>query len=595
MDASVLIVDDDTSFANAFAKLLKKNYSLENIEICTNEKQSLESVQRSLSGFSHIFVDCILSGSDGIELSKSLYELNKSKNSAGKVFLISAFVDTKLLPDDLSHITESYKKPIQQSLLTKQFKNQSVIKKFDFFHKFNNLDEVIAHNLNSNYDDIEEFIPILTQTIDHTFSGKIIFMTDNSQTSIINMSNGGFENITNNLEKKPFGERLLKKGYILEDTIDEVLRSNQFKESKLKIGDYLLSKNLLSPHAYKEVLKDQTIDRLKIVFKYTNFKVSLLKEKSESKSASLNYSDYFNCLKENLDLKNSILFSLSKKELSQTDRLHATPNFRLIDETKKISLETKDLELRFLLVISGAATLQEQSSQHKDEGSLNLEFIKKLLSEKDPYKTLDIKRNNTTDVEVAKSYHKIAKKIHPDRLMNLNLEAENEIIFKKAFTKITEDFNTIKSSDKRKTFDARILMSKEKEKDELNSLMKKTLELLNKSEYLEAKAVLKKIESINANFSHKNIDLKKISKDLFNESNDLKTALDHYILALICKRQNDSGGVLKNLEKSLQIDPNFLPSRREKFKYKSELKKNLTENKKKKSSISSLFSYKKSS
>ena len=136
MDASVLIIDDDTNFANAFGRLLEKNYSLENIEICTNEKQSLESIQRSLSGFSHIFVDCILSGSDGIKLSKTLYELNKSKNNAGKVFLISAFVDTKLLPDDLSHITESYKKPIQQSLLTKHFKNQSVIKKFDFFHKF---------------------------------------------------------------------------------------------------------------------------------------------------------------------------------------------------------------------------------------------------------------------------------------------------------------------------------------------------------------------------------------------------------------------------------------------------------------------------
>jgi curved DNA-binding protein CbpA len=610
MDASVLIIDDDASFANAFAKMLEKNYSLENIEICLDEKQALDSVKRSLSGFSHIFVDCILTGSDGIELSKKLYDLNSSKNGSGKVYLISAFVDTKLLPDDLSHITESYKKPIQQSLLSTQFKNQSVIKKFDFFHKFNNLDEVISHNLNSSYEDIEEFIPILTQTIDLTFSGKIIFMTDKSETSIINMSNGEFENITNNLEKKPFGERLLKKGYIFEDTLEDVLRSNQFKESKLKIGAYLLSKNLLSPHAYKEILKDQTIDRLKITFKYTNFKVSLLKEDRKTKSTSLNYSDYFNCLRENLDLKNSILFSLSKKELSQADKLYPTPNFELIDETKKVSLETKNLELRFLLVISGAATLQEKSGQQSDEESFNIDFIKKLLSEKDPYKTLNVRRNNITDIEVAKSYHKIAKKIHPDRLMSLNLEAENEIIFKKAFTKITEDFNKIKSTDKRKTFDTRILLNKEKEKDELNNLIKKTLEHLHKSEYLKADALLKKIESINASFSHKmlpiatlwaklktgkKIDLKQVSKEFFNESGSLKTALDHYILALICKRQDDTSGVLKNLERSLQIDPNFLPSRREKFKLKSELKKNHSESKKKNSSISSLFSYKKSS
>ena len=344
---NVLIIDDDTTFSNSFKRLLVSYYGVDDVYTCTSEQEATDAVNKSPNGYTHMFIDCVIPGSDGIGLSQTLHKINSVKSPNGKTFLLSGFIDVSTLPDDLSHISGTLKKPLDKNELVKHFEQKNILKAFDLFSKFKSIEDFITNYTDKTYEVCEEFIPILSQLIRLEFDGEIVLMTEEADSSVIFMSEGEFNYITNNTAQEPLGEQLVKNGYLPQKQLNQVLNSSSFKNDHLKIGNYLIKENLLSPHAVDKLIQIQTCNRFKKILKYKDFKVSFINEHIEKKNATLSFSDYFKCLKENLDLENNTMFSLSKKALVETKVFFPTPQFAMIQDAQDISVNTDDVKLKF--------------------------------------------------------------------------------------------------------------------------------------------------------------------------------------------------------------------------------------------------------
>ena len=199
------------------------------------------------------------------------------------------------------------------------------------------------------------------------------------------------------------------------------------------------------------------------------------------------------------------------------------------------------------------------------------------------------------------------KKIHPDKFKILNLSQEEEDIVQKGFAKLTSDFNTIKTADKRQNLETKTLLEKEKSKNKVNEMITNATELLHKGYYLKAGKVINTIKINHPEINHKMlplvslwhqlkskkpVNINEAKRILDNYSGTEKTSLEYYLNALLCKTTGDSEGFVKNLQISTQIDNSFLPTRREFVQFKSEMKK--AQNTKKLSNFGTLFTSKKS-
>jgi len=602
----VLLVDDDADFSNSFKRLLESNFGVEDVDIASNDSEAKSKIKNSINGYSHIFVDCVLAGSDGVGLSKEIDSINKSMNANSKTFLMSGFVDISMLPDDLSHITKTLKKPIDNNELSNFFEKQSVIKKLDIFSKYNGIEELVANNNEKTLSSSIEFIPILSQLIHFEFSGKIVFMGKNESSSVIFMSNGEFDHITDGVIE-PFGGYLERYGFINKRVLDRALDSEEFKNSKLRIGNYLVQKNIISPHAVDFVINKQTINRFKKILAFDDFKVHFIFEDIKIKNATLTYKDYYQCLTNHLNFENHVIYTLAKKVLSKSPEIFATSKLAMIKDENNKNLKDLDDTEKFLLIISGAATLKEQDSEGQSVSDADFSFIKKILSIENPYEVLGLNSENVTDTLVAKAYHKVAKRIHPDKLESLNLDGEQEDLIHKGFAKLTADFNKIKTADKRQNYETRKLLSVQKNKSRATELINECLDLLHKGQFAKASKINNEIESL----GHLDDDIRQVYIKLwlklktnqivdFNEAKDLleggaeKTAIESYLLALLFRATGDHRQFIQHLQQSTNIDASFLPARREFVQYKSDMKK-AQESKKSTSTFGSFFSYKKSS
>ena len=83
-------------------------------------------------------------------------------------------------------------------------------------------------------------------------------------------------------------------------------------------------------------------------------------------------------------------------------------------------------------------------------------LVQYVACHKDYYRTLGVSRQ-ASDAEIKKAYKKLSKKWHPDMVA-----AEHKETAHRKFTEITEAYQTLKDSEKRKIYDEGMLFLSKK-------------------------------------------------------------------------------------------------------------------------------------
>lgn len=603
----ILLVDDDEAVADGLKRLAENAGVV--LTIAPNGKEALRKIKSEDGGFSHIIVDCILPEDNGVALSKTLKEANQSRYKKQKVYLTSGIVNPSLLGESIDHVDSFLPKPIDRDalnkLLEKQDKNLEIK---DLFKNPPDLENIIEVYNESTFNDGYDLLPLIFGLSWLDFCGFVDLKYNNEMMSL--KYDEQLSRITGTETSSSLGEVLAFLGFLNQNDLKTHLASEDYKKSNMRIGQHLIVKNLISPHSIDVAVNYQLQQLLISLLEKTDIQVTISQtDSSENNSKGQSIYSLFSCIENHINGLKELPSSDSREFLNSLDlKIYETDKTFILDGNKNnLNLNTNDKKFKYLLLSLFAGALNEYKDKDLEISDEELDVLEKRLALDDPFQVFDLNSTETTDKEIAKKYHSLARKYHPDKISSLNLDADLKKRSWLFFSKLTTEFNKIKTTEKRNN----LLLQKETvEKKQAEQVRNMTTQLFNqllKSEFSKAAETLERIRDLKNDHEndfltllefwcdHKNkkeTNINQINSILESVSEEKQlTEIKTYVKSIVELLNGNLEGCARQLNMCLNLNPTFLPARRDLIELKS-LKK--AQNKKK-SSLSSLFSFKKSS
>lgn len=608
--SKILILEDDESVRSALKEILSRaGHSV----FVASRPDEANSILASNSNIEFLFCDCLLpqmTGLDFIKQARANYPSAKFK-----VVLMSGIYTDKSFIQEATQSTQAVafmKKPFDMEQVLKIVKKEEAPRREEssarklLYQMFAN-PTVTNRQKRKVIESIEEVsgfdLPFLYSLLVETKSGGYlnIYNADGS-VSGISFCNGNIVGVDVDDKTTFLGEMLIQSGYATPQDVQEALRV----KNNRRIGDYLIQNNQLSPHAFDLILMEQMNIRLVRTIVDQKIRVNFASAEVEMSNPSIDADSLSFYLHDWIASKISVNWLKSLYVMWSGNIIVKSPTFR--DDHPALSMSlVKSLEgltvklnnqitLTQLLDIKGYSEVAVYKAIHflLTKGLIvfaqraafanpaeQLKVIKKIAAElenKNSYEIVAYMETGTgggsaesmlsdfmtllgdeptdTASEVYTQWHKVQK---------LAEEAMNA-------SKDTNKIDQIRQATQRNEAEAKL---------RANSLMEEVKKALQYTQFAKALELLAEVAKLNpqtqqlhlysswaklgsVDVAKKNFVLKEVELELMQVPPDERyDTLFPFVIGLFNKTKGDMVAARKSFEKSVALDPSFIPARRE--------------------------------
>jgi curved DNA-binding protein CbpA len=395
---------------------------------------------------------------------------------------------------------------------------------------------------------------------------------------------------------------MVEYGFVSQEEIEEVMRVTGGKQKKM--GERLVEANVLSPHAISIVMSEQQGLRLSKTVLETGVKVNFVESDELREDAITDHNTYTELLNEWLVskiklewLKSFYLpwmrFNLKANSDAPTNhRVFSIPVVQRVPELMNHLLTKQTLEqalsdsnipeehfypaLHALLVtrvirFGDAANVTDTTAQKKRLTRLIVELEKQNF-----YERLHV-IPKAKDADVKRSYHELAKILHPDKVAK-DAPAEIRELAKKCFSLIAEAYAVLSESGKRAEYMLELEKGKASAILEAEQLIESARPLLTTGDFKKANDMLEqaiklapptseaRLLSMWARMKAKPSDdtNSKIRDELgLIPPEDRHGPIYYFVRGLNLRLVGDVENAKKNLAHATSLDPDFIDAKRE--------------------------------
>ena len=608
---NILVVDDDKTFGESVKSALTRAGF--RAYLVSTPADAISYVK--LQDVHGVVIDCMLPKMNGIELLKKL----KDQLSADPTicFMSGIFKDRQF-------IKTSMQKSGAHEFLTKPFDIQKVVDLFKSKHDGGAASLENLSPLAQLYLDREQSSRKLVRTLNnceglHNFdlpwvfqllmgskmSGHLNIACTNGDIAGVSFLNGNLVQVNITNEESLLGILLVDKGYLDREDLDIALSE---KEDTTMLGEALIQRNFVSPHAIDTVLKSQLIWRLKRLVADSQMEINFVTSDQVRPLAEINIREIHNFFAETVENKISNdwikahylplsknIVGLRQEKESQMNSVRYLPFIARIYPNIEVLLNKgTNLEeliaqnqehevvilkaihyLNILGCLSFTATQKNSNSKHQLSRLKNLNLE---LEEKNFFERLGISRS-AKDSDIKKAYFDLAKVLHPDKL-NEDTEPEVVELSKMVFEQVQTAYNTLKKQDLKEQYLRELEVGKTEQLLKADQNVQKAKNFLLKGQHGKASPILQEALGLNSDSSEAQIlmvwcDLKRTKKISDSFLTDIDRRLQLIPLAsrdiasyyhtkgLYFKAQGDRHKAIKYFKTSLSRDSTYINSRRE--------------------------------
>lgn len=263
----ILVLEDDETVRESLKSILERS----GFQVLSASKPTEgDELLSTNSDVDLIFTDCLLPQMTGVDFIKQA-RIN-FPNSKFKVVLMSGIYTDKNFIQESVQSTGAVafvKKPFEVEQIKKIIMKEGTAAQKDDASARKSLYQMFSNPDSSNrkkrkvIESIEEIsgfdLPFLySMLVETKASGFLNIYNPDGSVSGISFCNGTIVGVDVDDRKTFLGEMLIQSGYALPEDVQIALRD----KNNRKIGSYLIENNLLSPHAFDLILKEQMNIRL---------------------------------------------------------------------------------------------------------------------------------------------------------------------------------------------------------------------------------------------------------------------------------------------------------------------------------------------
>lgn len=608
--SKILILEDDESVRSALKEILSRaGHSV----FVASRPDEANSIFASNSNIEFLFCDCLLpqmTGLDFIKQARANYP-----NAKFKVVLMSGIYTDKSFIQEATQSTQAVafmKKPFDMEQVLKIVKKEEAPRREEssarklLYQMFAN-PTVTNRQKRKVIESIEEVsgfdLPFLYSLLVETKSGGYlnIYNADGS-VSGISFCNGNIVGVDVDDKTTFLGEMLIQSGYATPQDVQEALRV----KNNRRIGDYLIQNNQLSPHAFDLILMEQMNIRLVRTIVDQKIRVNFASAEVEMSNPSIDADSLSYYLHDWIASKISVNWLKSLYVMWSGNIIVKSPTFR--DDHPALSMSlVKSLEgltvklnnqvtLTQLLDIKGYSEVAVYKAIHFLLTKGLIVFAQRAAFAS-PAEQLKVIKKIAAELEHKNSYEIVAymetgtgggsaESILSDFMTLLGDEPTDTA--SEVYTqwhkvqKLAEDAMTA-SKDTNKIDQIRQATQRNEAEAKLraNSLMEEVKKALQYTQFAKALELLAEVGKLNpqtqqlhlysswaklgsVEAAKKNFVLKEVELELMQVPPDERyDTLFPFVIGLFNKTKGDMVAARKSFEKSVALDPSFIPARRE--------------------------------
>ena len=617
---AILIVEDDKVFAELLAEAMKERGYRPAIAADAFEAESLVKI----NSYSAVIIDCMLPKKNGVDLAVTLREgampdtpiyfmsgifrdrtfaADAIKKVNAEMFLHKPFELNELLDvldQELDPRDEMGKIPLNQ-LLSKNFSSVRDRRKAIEY-----LEEISGY-------DLPLVISVLMKA---NCSGEFNIATSDGAIFGISLAEGMIVNVDSSQTNEFLAELLIQKGFLPKEDLDHYFENNK----STKLIDGLFEKSLLSPHAASLARLEQMKIEFGSLIKNINMNVNFTATRAKAKpGAYIRYDEFLPLLAEVVEnkLDASWLKSFYSQWADHPIRVNSSDfenepafNFEIVSQATglkdKIAEELTLEELNHLLssseeclykaihfLASGRFILFDEMKRSKDlkKHTQHMQDIYKNIVGQNP---LDVFRYFGVSEQFKRSefdriYKEFIQSNHPDTLPK-SAPPEVRELFESTLKMVSEAYEVVSENGQLDSLKLEYEKRNLKTQLAIDHQADGYLHLIRQGQFQEAYRELKKLYiehqskradlymiwahiRLNGDYIPTSEAAQMIQKLEAYSSDFVSDTHYYFIYALVKISQGDFIGGKKYLEKSMQLNPQFLDARREYANLKAKIGK----------------------
>jgi CheY-like chemotaxis protein/curved DNA-binding protein CbpA len=607
-DLNILIVEDDQTLGKALREVFTRA-GFKAVHV-TKPDEALATLK--LQSFNAAVIDCMLPKMNGRDLAKKvrldvsadfpiilMSGIYKDKNFAREAIQETGAIAFLNKPFDLASLVKIVENRLEHVIEVPLAGLQELFTKHEASHKervraINETEEVHAFEL-----------PWIYSLLFHPrINGHLNIINSEGEVSGVGFQRGNIVQVNQKDAKSYFGVLMVENGFITQAEIEEVMKASGRTK---QMGERLVEANMLSPHAITIVMAEQQGLRLSKTIANTSVKVNFIDSDDIRVDAVVDRTAYSELLNEWLNSKVTLSWLKSTylpwmryniqagPEFTPTHRCLTLPvvaRVKNICETliKADTLESALASLKepeddvyralHILVISRLVRFGElRTATSFDAQRQRLTKIDASLDKQNYFERLGVSQK-AKESEVKRSYHELAKILHPDKLSPA-APTDLRDLARLAFGKISQAYEVLSSPAEKE----RYIMELEKGRAEFvleaEQLTEEARILLSKGDIRKGRELIEKAVSLAPPSSETmmlfiwaKLKTPGVERDITlvdsirNEiakipPEDRHVSTYYFIKGLMQRASNELEAAKRSLEHAVSIAPDFIDARRE--------------------------------
>lgn len=288
-DSKIIILEDDQALARAWSQLLER----EGIQALVTSKPEEARDYLGRHRVSTLFVDCLLPTENGVDFAQAIRQ-QFPKEILDIVLMSGIFTDQ-------SFVKESLRSTGAIAFLKKPFANEELLRYVKrnetraegphprkVLYQLFSRQGVSAREKRKAIEALEDIhgfdLPFIYQIlVESRLSGHLNIVADKGEVSGISFAEGDIVGVDIADKSTYLGKLLIESGFLLREDLDDALNIKSTK----KLGERLIQGNLVSPHGFDIVLSNQMSIRLSRTIVDQNVKVNFVPTDVEKTSPSI--------------------------------------------------------------------------------------------------------------------------------------------------------------------------------------------------------------------------------------------------------------------------------------------------------------------
>lgn len=604
-EINILIVEDDANLGKAiFEAFTRSGFKALHV---TKPDEALSTLK--IQSFQAAIVDCMLPKMNGRVLAKQIRTdfpempillmsgIYKDKNFARDAMAECGAAAFLTKPFDLKEMVTTLESKFDTKLDAPLAPMQALLMKEAISHKerikaINDADEVHGFDL-----------PWVFSLLFHPrVHGHLNIISPDGDVCGVGFQGGQIVQVNQKDSKSYFGVLMVEYGFVSQEEIEEVMRVTGGKQKKM--GERLVEANVLSPHAIQIVMSEQQGLRLSKTVVDSGVKVNFVESDELREDAVTDRDIYTELLNEWLVSKIKIewlksfylpwmRFNLKQNtEFKANHRVFSIPVIQRVPELMNLLLTKPTLEqaladsnipeehfypaLHALLItrvirFGEAAHVVDTTAQKKRLTRLIVE-----LEKQNHFERLHV-IPKAKEADIKRSYHDLAKILHPDKLSK-EAPAEIRELTKKCFSLIAEAYNVLNDAGKRAEYVLELEKGKASAILEAEQLVEAARPLLTTGDFKKAKEMLDQAVKLAPPTSEARLLLMwarmkatpsedtntKVRDELgLIPPEDRHGPIYYFVRGLNLRLVGDIENAKKNLAHATSLDPDFIDAKRE--------------------------------